>query len=135
MKQLLARGWFLALPILLFAADRHGTAADTETGPMIAHNVFFSLKDNAPEAKKKLVDACKEHLSKHPGTVFFAAGTRAEDLKRPVNDQDFDVGLHIVFKNRAAHDKYQESPRHLKFIEENKDSWKKVRVFDSEIEQ
>jgi len=53
------------------------------------------------------------------------------DLNRPVNDPDFDVSLHIVFVNKAAHDKYQEHPRHLKFIEENKDNWEKVRVFDS----
>lgn len=102
---------------------------------MIAHNVYFSLKDNSPAAKKKLVDACKKYLAKHPGTVFFAAGTLAEDLKREVNDRDFDVGLHLVFKNKAAHDKYQDAPLHKQFIAENKDNWKKVRVFDSVVEQ
>src|SRR5262245_43436722 len=76
---------------------------------MVAHNVYFSLKDNSPEARKKLVAACKKYLSGHPGEVFFAAGTLVEDLDRPVNDRDFDVGLHIIFKDRAAHDKYQEA--------------------------
>jgi hypothetical protein len=42
--------------------------------------------------------------------------------------------LHVVFENRAAHDAYQTAPRHLKFIEENKATWKKVRVFDSDVE-
>ena len=54
------------------------------------------------------------------------------DLDRSVNDRDFDVGLHLVFKDRAAHDLYQNAPRHLQFIEENKATWKKVRVFDSD---
>ncbi|HEY7158963.1 MAG TPA: Dabb family protein, partial [Gemmataceae bacterium] len=67
------------------------------------------------------------------GEVFFAAGTLAEDLDRPVNDRDFDVGLHIVFKDKASHDKYQDAKRHKEFIEENKDNWKKVRVFDSVV--
>jgi hypothetical protein len=54
-------------------------------------------------------------------------------MQRDVNDRDFDVALHVVFRNRAAHDKYQTHPRHLKFIEEAKALWKKVRVFDSYV--
>ena len=73
------------------------------------HDVFFALKDNSAAAKDKLVAACKKYLTKHPGEVFFAAGTLAEDLNRPVNDRDFDVALHIVFADRAAHDKYQDA--------------------------
>jgi hypothetical protein len=102
--------------------------------PMVAHMVYFSLKDNSAAAKAKLVTACKKYLSQHPGTVFFAAGTLAEEFNRPVNDRDFDVALHLVFKDKAAHDRYQDARDHLRFIEENKDSWKKVRVFDSWVE-
>jgi hypothetical protein len=107
-------------------------AADRDAEAMIVHDVYFSLKDASPEAKQKLVDACKKHLSKHDGEVFFATGPRADGLERPVNDRDFDVALHIVFKNKAAHDTYQDHKRHLAFINENKENWKKVRVFDSQ---
>ena len=114
-----------------------GTAASAESvaEPLLAHNVYFTLKDQSDESKKKVVAACKKHLSNHPGTVFFAAGTLVEELNRSVNDRDFDVGLHIIFKNKAAHDKYQDAPRHLQFIDENQASWTKVRVFDSYVEQ
>jgi Stress responsive A/B Barrel Domain len=101
---------------------------------MLAHNVFFSLKDNSPAARQKLVAACKKYLSKHPGTVSFAAGILADALNREVNDRDFDVGLHIIFTDQAAHDRYQDAPDHDKFIAENKENWKKVRVFDSVVE-
>ena len=114
---------------------RSAPAAEVAAEPLLAHNVYFTLKDKSDEAKKKLVDACKKHLSNHSGTVFFAAGTLVEELDRPVNDRDFDVGLHLIFKNRAAHDKYQDAPRHLQFIDENQASWTKVRVFDSYVEQ
>jgi len=80
------------------------------------------------------VDACKKYLTGHPGEVSFAAGTLAEALDRPVNVRDWDVALHIVFKTKADHDRYQDAERHLGFIEENKGNWKTVRVFDSEIE-
>lgn len=125
----------LSLSVAVFAAfsGRKNVEAEEEKGPMLAHDVYFTLKDNTAEARNKLVEACKKYLSKHPGEVFFAAGTRAEDLQREVNDRDFDVALHIYFKDKAAHDTYQDSERHRQFIDENKDNWKKVRVFDSVI--
>jgi hypothetical protein len=97
----------------------------------LAHNVFFKLKDSSEVNIKHLVDACDKYLTGHPGVVFYAAGVLEPDLARPVNDRDFDVSLHVVFESRAAHDVYQEAPRHLEFIAENKESWAKVRVFDS----
>jgi stress responsive alpha/beta barrel protein len=125
----------LPLGVLCFAAS--GTPAeaggDKGKGMLLAHNVYFSLKDSSPDAKQKLVAACKKYLSKHEGIVFFAAGTRTKELDREVNDRDFDVALHIVFDSQADHDKYQDAPDHLKFIDENKDNWKKVRVFDSTV--
>jgi hypothetical protein len=102
---------------------------------MLAHNVFFSLKDKSPAAKQKLVAACKKYLTGHPGQVFFAAGTLAEALDRPVNVRDFDVSLHLVFVDQAAHDAYQEAPRHMEFIADGKDNWAAVRVFDSVVGQ
>lgn len=98
---------------------------------LLVHNVYFSLKEPTDANRKKLLEACHRYLSGHPGTAFYAAGALA-DLDRPVNDRDFDVGLHVIFKDRAAHDAYQTSPKHLQFIEENKADWTKVRVFDSD---
>ena len=61
-----------------------------------------------------------------------SAGRLAEGLDRPVNDRDFHVGLHVIFDSRASHDVYQTAETHLQFIAENKESWKQVRVFDTE---
>jgi hypothetical protein len=104
-----------------------------EPGKMLSHDVYFSLTDNSPEAKEKLIAACKKYLSGHPGTVWFAVGPLGEEFQRDVNDRDFDVALHLVFKNKAAHDQYAKAERHLKFIEEIKPNRKKVRVFDSYV--
>src|SRR5262245_61001720 len=101
----------------------------------LAHNVYFTLHDASDASKAKLVAACKRYLSNHPGTLFYACGTLTQELNRPVNDRDFDVGLHVVFTDQAAHDAYQAAPLHDKFIEENKANWKKVRVFDSTVER
>ncbi len=103
-----------------------------QPGPMVAHNVFFSLKDNSEAAKKAMIDDCHRLLAPLPGTVFYAAGTLS-DMKRDVNDRDFDVALHCVFKDRAALDAYLVAPKHLEFVDMHKANWKKVRVFDSDV--
>jgi hypothetical protein len=102
---------------------------------MLAHNVYFTLKDRSEAAAETLVSACKKYLVDHPGIVFFACGRLEKGLDRPVNDRDFDVSLHITFDSRAAHDAYQDAPLHHTFVEENRDGWAKVRVFDSEVER
>ena len=99
--------------------------------PQVAHIVFFTVKDGSANAKEKLVVACHKYLSGHDGTVYYSAGVIADEMQREVNDRDFDVSLHLVFENKAAHDKYQKNARHLKFVEENHDLWEGVRVFDS----
>lgn len=102
---------------------------------LLAHNVYFTLTDSSTAARNRLLETCKKYLSTHPGTVFFAVGTRATELSRPVNDLEFDIGLHIIFQNQAAHDAYQVAPLHEQFVEENKGNWKRVRVFDSLVER
>jgi hypothetical protein len=102
---------------------------------LLAHNVYFTLNDASDVAKAKLLAACKKYLTGHPGTLSFACGTLAKDLARPVNDRQFDVGLHMIFDSQASHDAYQAAPRHEQFIEENKANWKQVRVFDSLAER
>ena len=106
---------------------------DNAPGSMLAHMVYFTLKDNSPARIQQMVAACREHLSGHPGTVLFAAGTLTPDLQREVNDRDFDVALQLVFQTRADQDTYQSSARHQQFIAENKDNWAKVRVFDADV--
>jgi hypothetical protein len=66
--------------------------------------------------------------------VFFAVGTLAEDIHWSISDRDFDVALCLVFRDRAAHDTYQDSPEHGKFLEENEGSWSEIRVLDWYVE-
>jgi hypothetical protein len=101
--------------------------------PQLAHMVFFTLTDDTPANRDALVAACQKHLSNHDGTVYFSVGTINQELDRDVNDRSFDVALHMVFASRKDHDTYQTHPRHLKFIEENKHLWSRVRVFDSNV--
>ena len=101
---------------------------------MLAHNVYFSLNNRSPEAIRHLLDACRLHLAACPGVVFFACGEPASECARPVNDRDFDVSLHLVFRSVDDHDRYQtQDAEHQKFIGKCRDNWAKVRVFDSVV--
>ena len=101
---------------------------------MLSHQVFFTMKGRSPERAEALIEAAHKYLTGHPGTVFYACGLRDADYQRPVNDQDFDVALNVVFRTRADHDAYQEAERHLQFIDEQMDHWESVRVFDANVE-
>jgi hypothetical protein len=108
---------------------REGAMA--EQGELLVHNVYFSLSDRSEAARQRLLDACRRHLAGHAGIVLFACGELCAELAREVNERDWDVGLHIVFKDKAAHDHYQQTEAHLAFIAENRDNWARVRVFDT----
>jgi hypothetical protein len=101
---------------------------------MLSHNVLFSLKDPSEKARNELIAGCKKYLTGHPGTVFFGVGTLADDLAWEVSDRNFDVLLQIVFESKAAHDAYQESPRHEEFFEKLGGNWKNLRSIDAYVE-
>ena len=98
---------------------------------MLTHSVFFKLKDGSAEARQRLLDACNSYLRPIEGIEFFAAGELVADLARPVNDLEFDVALHVMFTDRAAHDVYQTADAHNQFIAEQKENWDVIRVFDA----
>ena len=99
--------------------------------PGLAHLVFFTLKDHSTSSREAFLAACRKYLTDHPGTVHFSVGLREPSYQRPVNDQDFDVALVVVFDSKESHDRYQEAPRHKEFIAEQSANWSKVRVFDA----
>lgn len=100
---------------------------------MLAHMVFFTLKDDSPAAVERLIAGCRRELSGHEGEVFFAAGARAVEFARTVNDDQFHVALCVVFTDKTAHDAYQAHPRHAQFIAEHSSNWRQVRVFDAYV--
>ena len=116
------------------ADDVRTNAADTDgKSEPLAHIVFFTLAESNDANRSKLIKACKKYLDKHEGVVYFGVGVNAPEYDREVNDRDYDVALHLIFETAKHQDAYQTHPRHVKFIEESKGLWKKVRVFDSTL--
>lgn len=128
------------LLISLFAAAQLSCQAPVEAPQKaegdkmaVGHMVYFTLKDRTNENAAKLVANCDKYLSDMPGVRFYAAGVRDKAFAGEPNDEEFDVALHVIFNSTAAYKKYTPHPMHQKFIEESKDLWSKVRVFDSKF--
>jgi len=103
----------------------------TPSTPALAHSVFISLHDNSPAARAELLADCDRLLGHHPGTLFYWAGELAGDIAWEVSERDFDVALHLIFENKAAHDVYQDSADHVAFLHKHEANLKSIRVFDA----
>lgn len=104
----------------------------------IHHDIYITLKDRSKEARDKQLALGEKYLTNHPGALSYVGTVLAKNLTRHkqksylVNEDNFDVAFHIVFKDSKAHDAYQVSDRHVNhFIPESSPNWTKLRVFDS----
>ena len=132
MKEFVLLGLLLPALALAFATGPVAAeAAEPEFTEHLAHIVMFTLKDQSKESRLAFIASCQKYLTRHEGVLSFSVGEIARDVVEPVSDREFDVALHVVFKNKAASDAYQVSPRHKEFVAENKAKFAKVRVFDS----
>ena len=93
--------------------------------------VFFWMKDPGnvkheekfEASLKKFIDGSPQVLTQHIGR---AAGT-----DREVVDNSYQYCLVVTFASSGDHDVYQADPAHHAFIEECKDLWDRVQVYDS----
>lgn len=83
---------------------------------MFSHAVIFWTKDGVENATEDLIAGIEKYLKPIPGVVSFHAG-RMVPSHRDVVDQSYQVGLHILFADKATQDDYQTHPLHIEFVE------------------
>lgn len=91
----------------------------SNSGRPFAHMFFFQLCDTSPELVKKFIELCRKYLSGHDGQEHFSVGVRALEINRDVSGTDFEVSVHMIFKNIADFDAYSAAPEHEEFITES----------------
>ncbi len=97
---------------------------------MFIHVVFFWCKPETPESvKQEMITYCNEVMSKLPVVKQVKAG-KAVPSPRPVVDGSYDVGLCVVFEDKAGHDAYQPHEIHQAFVTKFKQHWDKIKVYD-----
>lgn len=99
--------------------------------PAFAHTVYFWFKDPENKADRARFEASLKKFLKNSSyakTNFI--GTPPVST-RDVVDGSFTYSLIVTFESAEAQEGYQKEEPHLTFIEECKDLWGKVIVYDS----
>ncbi len=96
-----------------------------------AHVVYFWFNEPDDEkGRERFETSLKKFLdnSKFAKTNFVGTPPKAV---RDVVDDSFTYNLIVTFESAEAEEGYQEEAGHLAFIEECKDLWKKIIVYDA----
>ncbi|MFD2588539.1 Dabb family protein [Croceitalea marina] len=99
--------------------------------PAFAHTVYFWFNNPDSQDDKDRFEASLQKFlnnSKYAKTNFIGTPPMAT---REVVDGSFTYSLIVTFESAEAQQLYQEEEAHLVFIEECKDLWAKVIVYDS----
>jgi hypothetical protein len=95
------------------------------------HCVFFTLKPDAPaaDADAQIADA-RNLLAQIPSVRAIHSGRRDDTMQRDVSVTDYDIGLTVLFADRAGHDLYADHAQHLAYVDRHKAIWSQVRFCD-----
>ena len=98
---------------------------------VFVHHVYFWLKaPGDPEAREALVAGLRR-LTAAPDILWSHIGLPAES-ERGVVDDSYSVSWLVFFADKAAEERYQVDPIHLKFVEDCSPLWERVVVYDTE---
>ena len=113
------------------AAETALAQAPALPGRVFVHHVYFWLKaPGDPEAREALIAGLRR-LTAAPDILWSHIGLPAES-ERGVVDDSYSVSWLVFFADKAAQDRYQIDPIHLKFVEDCSPLWERVVVYDTE---
>ena len=113
------------------AEAKEQIAAVASNDPGLIHSVFFWLNENISDADKKAFLEGVNSLRNVSTVKNCYIGPPASTEARGVVDNSYSYALIVHFDDVAGHDSYQGDPIHLKFVEDHKDKWTKVVVYDN----
>lgn len=98
---------------------------------MLIHHVLFWLKADTTEEQKNAFRKGLESLDKIEAIKSIYIGTPAP-ISRAVVDTTYTFSLVIVFENLAGHDVYQVHPIHKEFLENFRQYFERVVIYDAQ---
>ncbi|MDB5258248.1 MAG: hypothetical protein JWM14_2943 [Chitinophagaceae bacterium] len=97
---------------------------------MLSHHVLFWVKDSTTAIQKKAFRASLETLAGVETVKSIHVGVPSS-ISRAVVDTTYTFSLVLMFDDLAGHDVYQVHPLHKAFLEEFRDTFEKVVIYDS----
>ena len=100
-------------------------------GRVFVHHVYFWLKAPGDAQAREALIAGLRKLTAVPEVLWSHIGVPAES-ERGVVDDSYSVSWLVFLADKAAEDRYQVDPVHLKFVEDCSHLWERVVVYDAE---
>ena len=100
-------------------------------GRVFVHHVYFWLKSPGDQQARAALIAGLRKLAAVPDILWSHIGVPAES-ERGVVDDSYSVSWLVFLADKAAEDRYQVDPIHLKFVEDCSALWERVVVYDTE---
>jgi hypothetical protein len=98
---------------------------------VFVHHVYFWLKEPGNAQARDALVAGLRRLAVAPDIMWSHIGLPAAS-ERGVVDDSYSVSWLVFLADRAAEERYQVDPIHLKFVEECSPLWERVVVYDTE---
>ena len=105
--------------------------APAMAGRVFVHHVYFWLKEPSDAQAREALIGGLRRLRAAPDILWSHIGLPAES-ERGVVDDSYSVSWLVFLADRAAEERYQVDPIHLKFVEECSPLWERVVVYDTE---
>ena len=112
-----------------------GLQQQVDYRPGMIHNVFFWLKEDISEADEAAFLEGVKSLAAISTIKAFYIGPPAPTEDRNVIDNSYSYALLVHFDDTEGEAAYQIDPIHLKFVEDHKDKWTKVVVYDNLVKE
>jgi hypothetical protein len=97
------------------------------------HTVFFWMKEDLSAEEAKFFEEGMDELGRIPSILSYKWGKPA-GTPRDVVDNSYTYAWIGEFASPEDQDAYQIDPLHKKFVEEAKDLWTKIQVYDTILE-
>jgi hypothetical protein len=97
---------------------------------MLIHHVLFWVKPQTTTEQKEAFEAGLESLIGVETAQAVYVGTPTT-ITRAVVDSSYTFSLVVIFDDIAGHDVYQTHPLHLKFLENFRQYFEKVIIYDA----
>ena len=97
----------------------------------LAHHVLVWLKNPESDTDRERVIEGMRTLAAIPSVRGLHIGVPAAVAQRSVVDGSFSVSLIVHFDDLAGHDAYQQHPVHLQLLDDQRELWAKVVIYDA----
>ena len=97
----------------------------------LIHTVYFWTKEGTTKEQLAAFEKGLVKLGTCPQIQQYFWGPPAPTEARGVVDNSYDYAINVHFESVELEKEYQQEPIHLAFIEDHKDIWAKVVVYDN----